>query len=368
MLSDDERVIAQDERSALLHDLAIGAGYEVCGIVGIDETADFAYDLERRFVAEPDSASFYGEGIRKRAHMREAYPWANSIVVVGYWYGRYRVPKELRGHYGKSYLADARKDEASEEWQCRQRFVAAMEGHGFRNHGDRLNDVTCFRKCAEKAGLGIVRENNFLYIKRGSYVYLDAWVLEEDLRVRYDVPLAPCPPDCGRCRKACGTKTLRAPHVMNPLTCTARLSCFRLAELAEHDLAPCMRGWIYGCDDCQDACPFNQRALRDMERMGDEFPGLEQLVDIMSPEGILRASDEELEALVQPKLWYVGEGEAWQFRMGALNALANAEEGDRPEDWEELLEASSRHPRQEVRAMVARIRSGVPSWQGANDS
>lgn len=77
---------------------------------------------------------------------------------------------------------DARLDSNSDEYQTRVKVEKSMTDHEFVFHGDRLDDITCFRKCAEKARLGIVRNNNFFYTQKASWVYLDAWVIGEELR------------------------------------------------------------------------------------------------------------------------------------------------------------------------------------------
>ncbi len=171
------------------------------------------------------------------------------------------------------------------------------------------------REAAWLAGIGWFGKNaNLLLPGRGSWFVLGS--------VMTDLELAPNPAPvddgCGACRRcldACPTGAIVAPGVIDAGRCLAWVA--QKPGVVAEDLRRALGTRIYGCDDCQEVCPPNQRAAR-LEATGDPAPP-EATVELL---WLLQAGDGEI--LERHGRWYLHDRDPRWLRRNALIALGNA--------------------------------------------
>jgi epoxyqueuosine reductase len=114
------------------------------------------------------------------------------------------------------------------------------------------------RAFAERAGLGFVgRSANLIHPRFGTWVFLATIVTDAPF-----TPTPAAPGTCGQCRRcldACPTGALVAPHEVDARLCISYLTIENRGPIPRL-LRPKIGDWLFGCDRCQDVCPYNARA------------------------------------------------------------------------------------------------------------
>ena len=330
-------------------DKAVELGYESCGIIGVDEVSDFADKLRERIEKAPGNDDFYGSFFCF-ANLREEFPWAKSLVVCIVKYGVYRLPEHLDGLIGKHYLTDIRSDEHCKEYKFSVAFEEYLQSLGMKVETNRMFGVTSMRWAAFKAGLGIIRKNNFFYTDSGSWIHIEGFLTDREMEFKQTPNQKPCPQDCKLCFSACPTKSLSEPYTMSPAVCVSPLSV-READLINSPESANMGRWVYGCDTCQDACPFNAGKWLQIE----DFPGLENLGNALTLESIVKMDYTSLTELLASKFFYIDKERMWQWKLNALNAMCNSYE----EKYLDTIKLALNDEEERVRQMAAWVLSKV---------
>lgn len=322
---------------------AIELGYDKCGIIPVERMYGYEEKLEERIERFPQTKETQ-EAFRRFAHLKDNYHWASSVVICSFWYGKYCIPDELQGRIAKYYLTDGRRNTESQGYKTSIAFETYLKNCGFQLATDRDFGITSLRWAAMQAGIGIIRKNNFFYTEKGSYQYLEAFLIDVPLKHIAENSVRPCAGNCRLCMEACPTNSLESPYMMCRNTCVSCLTTWSGWDLRREPLQNKFGKWIYGCDACQDVCPYNRNAWANDE----PFPELNQLNDHLTDSDIILADYEWLENTLQPKLWYIPKEKVWRYKTNELNAMLN----DYKEEYLPVIEKARGDKHKEVREMA----------------
>jgi len=198
-------------------------------------------------------------GAEKRRDSRLPVDGARSAVVVAMNYGG----REPSGPVARYARGDDYHDVMVERLRALHACVDAWVGSQVRGKAYVDTGPILERDLARRAGLGWFGKNTML-INRGigSFFFLGVLLLDLDLE-----PDAPFEAEhCGTCRQcldACPTDALSAPGVLDARRCISYLT-IELKGAIPPDLREPIDGLLYGCDICQDVCPWNVRFARDL--------------------------------------------------------------------------------------------------------
>lgn len=338
--------MALSDLATRIQSAALRFGYEKCGLIKLTEMDEYVDKVGQRLARFPDGASVL-EPVLAAADWRRRFPWARTVIICVRRYDQYNLPPSLTGRFSRYYLFDARFNATAKDHQDGLAFEQFLRDNGLRLAGGERGELTLpgNRWAAMKAGLGLVRRNNFFYTEKGSWLFLESWLIDRELELKKNTRVKPCPEKCDKCRRACPTKALPEPYVFNLTACISFLTRRGGWDLTVDSRAPDLGQWLYGCDICQQVCPFNQQPWPG----GEDFPGAEELAAIGSPENIVRMDYELIERELFSRFRSIPKERLWKWKINALNALKN--------DWcpkyKSVVEAAARDAAPEVRTMAA---------------
>jgi epoxyqueuosine reductase len=276
-------------RSSWIIEQAQAMGFEACGVaqatVLSEESAHMEQWLEGGHEGE---MSYLTRNREKRYDPRLLVEGTRSVVTVLYNY----FPKQTIGdgeHYKiakYAYGADYHEVLKQKMRQLLQR-IETQTGHleGVRVFVDSAPVLD--RAWAVRCGLGFIGKNTTLiHPKRGSFFFIGHLFLP----IALEATGQPLPNHCGRCTKcldACPTGALDEPFHIDARKCLSYLTIEYKGSLEGQDPNR-FKGWMYGCDICQDVCPYNRFSLPNSE---PAFQPSEQLVKMREEDWIALDKD-----------------------------------------------------------------------------
>lgn len=245
-------------RSAEIKQEAARLGFHACGMAKAEFLETEARNLEKWLQANMHGQMHYmANHFDKRTDPRLLVPGAKTVIslLVNYFPPKTQpnadIPKISKYAYGTDYHKVV-KDKLYLLLQFIQQKYGAVSARVFTDSAPVLE-----KAWAKKAGIGWIGKNSNLLTSNGSFYFLGEIIT--DLEMEYDSPMEEKCANCKRCLIACPTRAIVSPGVVDGSKC---ISYFTI-ELRNGDIPEqyknTFQNWAFGCDICQDVCPYNFR-------------------------------------------------------------------------------------------------------------
>jgi len=246
------------QHTLLVKQISSQLGFDYCGIARARQLDEDARRLEQWLTKGYQGGMGYMErNFELRIDPTKLVPGARSVITVllNYFPGQQQEddsPKIAKYAYGRDYHEVIRARMNTFLAMLREA-VGDIDGRGFVDSAPVLE-----RSWAVNSGLGWVAKNgNLIHKQAGSYFFIATLIT--DLELEYDDPFAK--DYCGSCRRcidACPTDAIVSPAVVDGSRCISYLTIELKEELIAPEFRDKMQGWMFGCDICQDVCPWNR--------------------------------------------------------------------------------------------------------------
>lgn len=257
--------------------LAERLGFDACGISKAERLDDEARLLETWLNRGYHGTMGWMErNFEKRIDPTELVPGAKSVIslVFNYYQDQPRstdpdIALFSRYAWGDDYHAVA-KERMFEMFDELDRAVGGLNGRVFVDSAPIMDKVW-----AQRSGLGwIGKHTNLLNTEIGSWFFLGEIVT--DLELEPDGPVADHCGSCTRCIDACPTDAIVEPYVVDSNRCISYLTIEHRSDDIPAEVQSEMGSWVFGCDVCQDVCPWNKFSRRTTE---DRFTPRDGMTD-----------------------------------------------------------------------------------------
>jgi epoxyqueuosine reductase len=252
--------LTDQELSQKIKELGYGVGFDLVGISALDPPdprGSFSEWLRSGYAGEME---YMRRTALQRQHPREWIPWARSVISVGLSYASPAEVGKLPSWGEVSRYARGRDYHLviQEKLELLLRHLEHEVEGPVRGKISVDSSPVLERAFAARSGLGWVGKNTLLISPMlGSYLFLGELFIDLDV-----VPDRPIRDRCGRCQRcldACPTQAFVGPYILDARRCISYLT-IELKGAIPRTLRPLVGGRIFGCDICQEVCPYNVRA------------------------------------------------------------------------------------------------------------
>ena len=255
---------------------ALALGFLSCGISKAGFLEDEAPRLEHWLNTNQHGEMHYMENhFDKRLDPTLLVPGAKSVVslTLNYYNSEKQTdpnaPKISQYAYGKDYHFVI-KDKLKELLSRINNQIGAVDGRVFVDSAPVMDKVW-----AAKSGLGWIGKNSNLLSKQvGSFFFIAELIL--DLELESDLPVTDHCGSCTACIDACPTDAITSPYQVDGSKCISYFT-IELKDALPTEFKGKMDDWMFGCDVCQDVCPWNKFSKPHEEPLFNPHPELLQM-------------------------------------------------------------------------------------------
>jgi len=251
--------------------LAYELGFLACGISEATQLTDEAEKLELWLDQDQHGEMDYmANHFEKRTDPRKLVEGTRTVVSLLYNYYTDEEPqnetyKISRYAYGRDYHEVMKKKLWTLYHQLEKK-IPGLKGRAFVDSAPVMDKVW-----AQRSGLGwIGKHTNLIHKDHGSFFFIGELLLNVDMA--YDTPVRDLCGTCTRCLNACPTGALE-PYKIDARKCISYQTIERKEALTPESTPP-FHQWIFGCDVCQQVCPWNLKARPHNEPLFEPHPDL----------------------------------------------------------------------------------------------
>ena len=266
--------MSNERNTDIIRQEAYRLGFQYVGISKAEFMEEEAHRLEEWLNQQMHGKMGYmANHFEKRTDPRKLVEGARSVISLMYNYHNPekqtdpKAPKISQYAYGKDYHFVI-KDKLRSLLHFIRQEIGEVSGRCFVDSAPVLE-----RDWARRSGIGWVGKNTMLiHPKAGSYYFLAELILDLDLKA--DGPLKDYCGTCTRCIEACPTDAI-APegYLLDGSKCISYFT-IELKEALPEEYQGKFDNWMFGCDICQEVCPWNRFARRHQEPAFDPHPDL----------------------------------------------------------------------------------------------
>jgi epoxyqueuosine reductase len=247
-------------------------GFISCGVSKADFLQEEAPRLEQWLKEGKNGQMRYMENhFDKRLDPRLLVPGSKSVISLLYNYypavdqreDTYKISKYA---YGRDYHFVI-KDKLKSLFEYIKNEIGAVEGRAFVDSAPVLD-----KAWAARSGLGWIGKNsNLLAKKTGSFFFIAELII--DLELEPDTPVTDHCGSCTACIDACPTEAIYEPYRVDGSKCISYFTIELKEEIPQSEKGK-FEDWMFGCDVCQDVCPWNRFSKPHNEPLFDPHPDL----------------------------------------------------------------------------------------------
>jgi epoxyqueuosine reductase len=266
--------ISKNHYSAFIKEKANQLGFDFCGIAKAEKLDEDAKRLEQWLQKGMQGTMYYMENyFDLRTDPQKLVPGAKSVITVLKNYfpsaeQNSHLPKIAKYAYGQDYHEVIKKS-LKEFLRLIKENIGDIHGRGFVDSAPVLE-----RSWAQKSGLGWIGKNGNLITKQSGSFYFIATLIT-DLELKPDDAFAKdyCG-SCSRCIDACPTDAILPNKVVDGSKCISYFTIELKEMLIPDDMKGKFDNWFFGCDTCQDVCPWNRFSKPADEKAFNPISGL----------------------------------------------------------------------------------------------
>lgn len=260
----------------LIKDKSRELGFQYCGVARADFLEEEASQLEQWLSEGRHGEMKYMENhFDKRLDPRKLVPGAKSVIslLLNYYTEREQedplAPKISKYAYGKDYHYVI-KDKLYSLFNYIREEIGEVEGRVFVDSAPVMD-----KAWAKRSGLGWVgKHTNLINKGSGSFYFIAELIV--DLELEYDGPVKDHCGTCTACIEACPTDAIYEPYKIDGSRCISYFT-IELKEAIPDGMKGQFDNWAFGCDICQDVCPWNRFSVAHREPLFDPHPDLLQM-------------------------------------------------------------------------------------------